>query len=84
MCMCTCRYLGVWGGAPVDLRGGQELGDVGLAGGAGLDNLALAQRPPGMLGAVLHNPLALQHVPAPLMTSFPTAASPHTKQALQD
>ena len=41
------------GDLPVDLGGGEELGNVGLAGGAGLGNLALPQRAAGAEGAIL-------------------------------
>ena len=42
------------GGLPVDLGGREELGDVGLAGGAGLGDLALPQRAAGAEGAILN------------------------------
>lgn len=46
--------------SPVDLAVLQELCDVSLAGGAGLDNLAFAQSAPCICCAVLDVPLALQ------------------------
>ena len=44
---------------PVDLRVGEEVCDVGLAGGAGLDGLTLAQGPAGVVGSDLNIPNAL-------------------------
>ncbi len=57
--VCLCSRQGPES-SPVNLAMLQELCDVGLAGGAGLDHLALAQSAAGVCGAVLDVTLALQ------------------------
>jgi len=53
------QSVGRWKPPPVDLGVGEELRDVGLACGAGLDGPALAQGAAGIVGPHLHVPNAL-------------------------